>query len=550
MANQQRRILVRALRWVLLGAAAIFFALHYVHLGADFPNDSPWMDWSKYTDEGWYSDAASRHYLLGHWYVSGDFNPAVALPVWPLLEAVVFRFTGVSLVAARALAVTTFGVLLLATYCLIERFDAAENRASERSLAAPIAMLLLCASPFLFVFERMAILEPPLAALSVLALLVASYLRPWEAASEGRSGWSKVIWPQLVLGLLLPAMVLTKTTAFALFPAVAAMIWHRAGYRLRAALKLTAVPALVTAVLWAGYLVVLVHPHYWEDYQYLFSANAYTGFQLQPLATVLANTFADGQWMGGVLYPAFFVVIVLCLFSRPQFFRNPLVPCLLLWAGGYFLFLAYHNNLQPRYYVLLAIPVTIVVSLGLEEFRKVLGKIQRRGLRFLNSGVLAAVLLAILLPDALLQISFLLHPEYSYLSAAHAIAQVVRADPKQSNLILSVSGSDLTLMTRLPSIDDDFGTLDLDERVKQYRPGWYVAWNDLDDDKMDALAPLYHPVRVAAFPALDDPDRDQLILYRLDPATATRPLRRRRQRPPRPLRTRLGQQPTTQQLEH
>jgi hypothetical protein len=116
--------------------------------------------------------------------------------------------------------------------------------------------------------------------------------------------------------------------------------------------------------------------------------------------------------------------------------------------------------------------------------------------------------------------------------------------------VLSVSGSDLSFMTGLPSIDDDFGTLDLDQRVRAYRPGWYVAWNQIDDDKMDALTPLYHPVRVASFPALDDPDRDQLILYRLDPATTPGLKHGRHPRPPRPLRTRLGQQPTTTQLQH
>ena len=62
------------------------------------------MDWSKYTDEGWYGDAAIRHFLRGHWHVPGDFNPAAALPVWPLLESVVFRFTGVNLIVAAGLA--------------------------------------------------------------------------------------------------------------------------------------------------------------------------------------------------------------------------------------------------------------------------------------------------------------------------------------------------------------------------------------------------------------------------------------------------------------
>ena len=108
---------------VLLLVAAIFLALHAVHLSADFPNHSPWMDWAKYTDEGWYGDGAIRHFQRGHWYVPGDFNPAAALPVWPLLEAALFRFTGVNLTAARALTVAIFGLILLASYFLLRRWQ-------------------------------------------------------------------------------------------------------------------------------------------------------------------------------------------------------------------------------------------------------------------------------------------------------------------------------------------------------------------------------------------------------------------------------------------
>ena len=548
----------RRLRWLLLAVAAVFFLLHFLHLKADFPNDSPWMDWSKYTDEGWYGDAAIRHFLFGHWYFKGDFNPAVALPVWPLLEGIVFRFTGVSVVAARALTLVVFALMLWALYALMERFPrlrtARDNvpftTPGNVGLAAPLAVCFFCVSPFFYAFERMAILEPLLAALTALALLTASHVRPWDRRVAGRRAWLGALWPQLALGLLLPAMVLTKTTAISLFPAVAYLLWYRAGFKLRPALLSAALPLGLAGTIWAGYLLLFVRPHYLEDYRYLFSANAYTGFQLQPLATVLFNTFSDGRWMGGVLYPAFFVGVVLALFARPRFFQNPLVPTLLLWTGGYFAFLAYHNNLQPRYYLVPAVPITVLVALALDEFRYRQGRPLSPTMRLLRSTALAAVVLAIVVPDALLQLSFVLHPEYTFEAAAQAVARLVRADPKQSHLILSISGSDITLMTGLPSIDDDFGTLDLDQRVKQYRPGWYVAWNELDDDKMDALTPLYHPVRVAAFPAMDDPDRNLLILYRLDPAEATSTARRRKRRTPRPLRTQLGQQPTTTQLQH
>ena len=169
---------IRLLRVFLLSVTAFFFALHFVHLSADFPNFSPWMDWSKYTDEGWYGDAAIRYFQLGHWYVPGDFNPAAALPVWPLLEALVFRLTGVSLVAARALTVGVFGCILVASYALLRRWTPAQSP----RLAPDIAVLLLAVSPFCFVFTRLAILEPLLVLLVLLLL--------WTAASvRADQGW-------------------------------------------------------------------------------------------------------------------------------------------------------------------------------------------------------------------------------------------------------------------------------------------------------------------------------------------------------------------------
>ena len=121
--------------FLLLAIAACFFLLHAIHLRADFPNHSPWMDWSKYTDEGWYGDAAIRHFQRGTWYVPGDFNPAAALPVWPLVESVIFRFTGVSVVAARALSVGIFGLILVCVYLFVRRWAESRIRISTHSLA-------------------------------------------------------------------------------------------------------------------------------------------------------------------------------------------------------------------------------------------------------------------------------------------------------------------------------------------------------------------------------------------------------------------------------
>jgi 4-amino-4-deoxy-L-arabinose transferase-like glycosyltransferase len=536
------------LECLLLLASVAFFALHFLHLSADFPNHSPWVDWSKYTDEGWYGDAAIRHYTSGHWYWPGDFNPAVALPLWPALELLVFRFTGVSAAAARATTLVSFAVTLVGFYALLRKFARVRRQQSAPSLAPALCVFFLALSPFFFVFERMAILEPLLITLTVLAMLCASSLgRPRRLLS-------------VALGLLLPAMVLTKTTAIFLFPAILYLLWARAGYRLKPALRLAIPPAMLGLTLWLAYFVFFVTPHYLPDYQYLFSANGYTGILLEPVDKVVLATLQDGIWIGRLLYPAFFAVLALVLFWRPRLFTNPLVPALLLWIGGYFAFLAYHNNLQPRYYLVAAAPVAAFVALGLDSFRQAASR--RR--EILATLAIMAVAVGIALPGALYTVHIATHPTYEFLQASRNIAAIVRADPTHNPLILSISGSDITLMTGLPSIDDDFGTLELGARVQQYKPGWYVAWNELDDDKMDAISPAYNPVRVAAFPALDDPDRNLLILYRLNPAEAATvtsaetsaeaparsPTPHHPQATPKPLLTKGGQQPTTQQLEH
>jgi hypothetical protein len=166
-------------------------------------------------------------------------------------------------------------------------------------------------------------------------------------------------------------------------------------------------------------------------------------------------------------------------------------------------------------------------------------------------------LAAIAVTDARQTLHYVQTPQYTFLRAAEQVRQIIAADRSHSRLVLSISGSDLSLMTGLPSICDDFGTMELPERVATYRPGWFVTWNEVEDDKMEALAPFYHLQRVAAFPTMDDPERNLLILYRLDrptlrPAPAVPSPRHRVS--PRLLQTQLGQQPsqrpTSTPVEH
>ncbi len=533
--------------------AALFFALHALHLNADFPNHSPWMDWAKYTDEGWYGDGAIRHFQRGHWYVPGDFNPAAALPIWPLLEGALFRFTGVSLVAARALTVAIFGLILLVSYFLLRRWRdiSPESPRGTAALAPATAVLLLAVSPFCYVFTRIAILEPLLILLTLLALLAASYARPPES---GIAAALRHAFPLVALSLLVPLMVLTKTTAIFLLPAIAWILWARAGYRLRPFLRLSLPVAALAATVWLGYYLLLVRPYFLPDYRYLFSANAYTGITPSTFLLVLGKTVADGLWIGNILYPVALLTVVLIFLFGPGLLRNPLVPAFLLWAAGYAAFLAYHNNLQPRYYLVIAVPLTLLIPVVFSSLLNSPARgpsITQPTLRRVVLTSVAAALAVLTVTDARQTLHYVSAPDYTFSGAADHIRQIVSSDRSHNPLILSISGSQLSLMTGLPSICDDFGTMELPVRVQAYRPGWYVTWNQVDDDKMDALTPLYHLQRVASFPTLDDPERNLLILYRLDPTTSGTPPQHHRRKPtiPRLLQTNFGQPPSPPQFE-
>jgi 4-amino-4-deoxy-L-arabinose transferase-like glycosyltransferase len=566
----------------LLLIAAIFYALHFVHLRADFPNHSPWMDWAKYTDEGWYGDAATRHYQLGHWYLPGDFNAAVALPVWPLLELALFRVTGVSLAAARALTVAVFGLTLLCCYGLVRMWSGsragatrdcdavAATGAPTTSLAPAIAVLLLAVSPFCFAFMRLAILEPLMVLLTLAAMLAASVAG--RASAEGcrdttrwRLSSDATKWA-VALGLLLPAMVLAKTTAVFLFPAIFWLVWAASGHRVRPALRVVAVACGVGAAVWGTYYGLFVRPRYLLDYRYLFSANAYTGITRATLWPVVRDTITDVGWIGETLFVLAMIAIVASLLWR-RLRGNPLVVALLLWIFGYGAFLAYHANLQPRYYVVLAVPLTMLVGIAFDAVLACAlagwadgwagSRAGAWALR-LAAGASGVALVAAAVLGARQTIGYALHPEYTWVDAAAQVAAAVRrgevAEPTHSPLLLSISGADLSLMTELASICDDFGTMTLPDRVAAYRPGWFATWNDVEDDKMEALAPMYRLVRVMSVAAFDDPERNLLVLYRLDPVGVPgppgRPGRRRSLSVPRRLRTKVGEQPTVQQLKH
>jgi len=487
-----------------------FALLHALHLSADFPNHTPWFsDWAKYTDEGWYGNAAIRAHLFGNWYLPGDFNPAPAVPVWPFLEWILFFFTGVTIEAARGLAVFFFFCNLLLSYLLL--------RAKGARWMALLALTLVVTSPFLYSFSRLAILEPMLTAFTLAAFNLAVRLPRLR----------RPVWASVVIGLLFTLMMLTKTTAVFLLPALGwamlAQLWHIRRLAVR-----TAVAAAGSFVLSFGlWMALVIHAGLLKDYKYLFFVNKYNKPQefYWPLVSFWWS-FHGGLWVDHVLIPLAGLLTVGALLAglwrrgsqqkcgwARRLLVDPVFGASLLAVAGYILFMTYQNHPQPRYFAVVAFFSFFVIALGIEAL---LERGNALWLRWLGGVALAAAVLAAA-GNSTQTLYYATHPEYTYVDAARRLTRYIDEHPNGRRLLVSISGDQLTLMTHLPSLCDDFGTLELVTKIEDYQPGWFATWNDIDPGALEDLHNRYSLEQVAKFRTLDDSDRNVLVLFKLHP---------------------------------
>jgi Dolichyl-phosphate-mannose-protein mannosyltransferase len=494
---------------VLIG---VFAVLHAIHLRADFPNHSPWaFDWAKYTDEGWWGNAAVRAHVLGNWYVAGDFNPAVTLPVLPFLEWVLFFATGATLEAARGLTVSCFFASLLLSYLLVR------ERGSR--WAGLLAVTLMVTSPFLYCFSRLAILEPVLMALTLGAMNLAVRLPAARRPAIASIG----------IGLLVALMMLTKTTAVFLLPAVGWILvlpLRQARKPILGCMLAAVGTAAICYGLWMGAVIRL---GLLGDYRYLFLVNAYPKPKefYWPLISAMWS-FHGGLWADHILIPLAGLLAVAAALAwgvrGKGLFLDPVFGASVLGAAGYIAFMAVQNHPQPRYFTVVAFFSFIVVALGAEALVSETAPVKSTGVPAVRIVGWAVIGIAAAAAGAngVRTVNYALHPEYAFVNAAEQLTQYIDAHPNGRRLLVSSSGDQISLVSHLPALCDDFGTEDLPAKLAAYQPGWYASWNDLDPDTLEDLHTHYSLEQVAVFHAFDDPDRNQLVLFKLHPLAGGR----------------------------
>jgi hypothetical protein len=109
------------------------------------------------------------------------------------------------------------------------------------------------------------------------------------------------------------------------------------------------------------------------------------------------------------------------------------------------------------------------------------------------------------------------HPQYTLLDAAQQLTRYIDHHPNGNRMLVSISGDEISLMTHLPTLCDDFGMEDLPSKLAAYEPGWWATWNDIDPGTLEDLHVHHSLEQVASFHAMDDPDRNVLVLFKLHP---------------------------------
>ena len=245
---------------------------------------------------------------------------------------------------------------------------------------------------------------------------------------------------------------------------------------------------------------------YGADYKYFFSRNALEDFDWSQCLNTLVELALNCLSIDRVLYPVVLVILVLTLVWKRRLWSNALFTASWLALAGQASFIfRLQDNDAPRYFLVMLAPIVLIAALMLDE---VLADSN-------PSPITAALLLFAMAASATINAvmieQFVAHPQRQFYDAANSIRRIIRSDPGQNQLISGVSGSQISLMTGIPCINDADSP---QKRAAKNQPGWFLAWTELPSDAIARFS-AFRLEEVASYPVFDDSGRTPLILFRM-----------------------------------
>jgi 4-amino-4-deoxy-L-arabinose transferase-like glycosyltransferase len=444
---------------LLLIFSIVLILLRFYAIDADFPLGVT-VSGVLYTDEGFYSNAAVRHLITGNWYLAGDFNPIVSMPLGQLFHAMMFGLFGSNLISVRltGLLASSFTILLVGMVA---------GRLNGRRVGL-IAVALLASSYVGFAYSRLAIMENLGIAFVALGLFL--------IFAASRKIDTLVV---ILAGISAGAAVLTKGSMIFAIPLFAYSIWLRAEDA-RSAMVFVAVGSSVSLAIVLLWQISARH-YYPDDYGYFIQINV-TERGVSGVWQWIRNLLAQchGVWQLGKYEVTAIVALCTGALAVCRKFRvNPLSKVSIVYIVIYILSLSAVAYSPSRYFLPLLVPIAILGAVACNELF-----IQLRSdspTRWLP--LVPPIVLVIVMGYGASEIgNYLLHRSYSFKTMAEAVRAIIDRNPKETGnpVLLGDIADSVAIVANVRAVNTDLGTTKLLDRIHVYQPSFVITAFDAD----------------------------------------------------------------------
>jgi len=447
-------------RWTmpaLIVLTAALIVLRYFHLHADFPlgiNRSGDL----FNDEGWYANAAVRHFVYGQWYLSGDFNPIVSMPVGQLAHRLLFGVFGLGFATARLSSAIAFSAVIVLSGLLVRR---------HYGPWAGVLTALIIASYFPgFAFSRLALLESLGMGFAVASLYVADLGRDRNPLVH-----------LIAAALLLVTAALAKSTMIFAVPVLAYIAWLNAeGARNRILYPLLSLAITLTLI--GGYQLITAHMFTADDA--LFKATNLGDRQVSGVLGWLVNIprkLGRMYWFGGYAFCIGSVLIAAATVLSASFRRSRLVHVLFGYGAVYFALQTVVWYGPARYFLPFIVPMAGLTAIACVELTRWFSESPRFGrLAPLPAALIAVIVLA----GTVHIVTYMTNLKYSFHRMAAGVSEIIRQrGGTASDTIIFGNLADTTAIEAgFRAMNTTLSTLPLTERLEKYHPPYVLLHVD------------------------------------------------------------------------
>lgn len=425
----------------------------YINLNADFPRGVS-SSGDLYTDEGGYARNSIAYTITGKLYVTGDFNSVVNCPVLPIIQILIFKIFGMSFVSARTIN-ATFGVLIIILMFLFMK--------KYKNIYTALLCILLLSTNFLFFsFNRIALLETP----TVFFAFLSTYL-------IYRADNKYPIRYAVFAGISASLCILTKFSGSFIIPIILYILIVKKT-DLKTKLHQLIAGILTVMSVMAVYFATLVKPYY-KDFVYFNSGQLssnlkhtlgdyiqYFKLGIIRLSCVEGKIFRSPH----VIY-VLAVLVILMLFIK-SFRKDIIYVVSIIWILLYEIELAIHDYFPERYYVVFIVPIIMIVGciwnyIYVNKRTKILAVIFSIFIILLGGYNFTKI------------VKYTLNPTFSYYNISEDIKKIINTSDSPNKIIMGQEANTISIQNHVFAVNNLWGTYNLDNRIKLYRPSFYLT---------------------------------------------------------------------------